>query len=97
MLTVLEAIKKYPSEFESTCLARGRSTPSDENRNNHNALALAISNKDWNAAKTILDDPKYRHPLEGVIYCLNMYSSLDHSVHHVIVDMYSHGFITERK
>lgn len=97
MLTVLEAIKKYPDQFEITILARSRTTPSDQNRANHLALALAISYKAWDAVKSILDDPKYHRPLEGVIYCLNMHSIIDSAVHQVIIDMYSHGFITERK
>lgn len=97
MLTILEAIKKYPDEFEITILARSRTTPSDQNRANHLALALAISYKAWDAVKSILEKPNYHRPLEGVIYCLNNYSSIDSSVHHVIVDLFSQGHITERK
>lgn len=97
MLTVLEAIKQYPQYFQLSCLGRSRTTPSDVNRKNHIDLAAAIEVKAWDEVKNILDKPQYYKPLEGVIYCLGDYSSIDNSVHHVIVDMFHQGHITERK
>lgn len=94
MLTVLDAIKQYPQHFQLACLGRAGTTPSDVNRENHIDLAGGIEVKAWDVVKTILDNPEYRKPLEGVIYCLGNYSSIDNSIHHVIVDMFNQGHIT---
>ncbi|AUR89128.1 hypothetical protein NVP1121O_100 [Vibrio phage 1.121.O._10N.286.46.C4] len=95
MKTVLEAIKQYPQEFISTFKVRANTTPSKTNQANHLAASMAVESESWGALKNLLEEPCYRKPLEGVIYCLETYSGIDTLIWGEIVDLYKVGAITE--
>jgi hypothetical protein len=89
MKTLLEAIKQHPEEFISTCKSRARTTPNQTNRFNHLSLSVAIRLADWDAAASLLLEPDYRKPLEGVVFCLDM--GYDYSIKSKIIELFEEG------
>lgn len=88
---LLDAIKKYPDQFQATAEGRASTTPSLENRKNHLNFAFAIRNKDWEAVKMLLIHPSYRSPFNGVCVCLSTYSDIPTDDWIKIVDLERNG------
>lgn len=73
---LMDVIKEHPDCFVDTCHGRAGTTPSAENRKNHLNLAFLIEKKEWEMAAHIITNPDYRNPLNGVVVCLQTYSSI---------------------
>ena len=73
---LMDVIKEHPESFIDTCHGRANTTPSMENRKNHLNLAFLIEKKEWEMAAHIITHPDYRKPLNGVVVCLQTYSSI---------------------
>lgn len=91
MNTILHAIKLYPQDFIDTLKARAETTPNEINKVNHKFLAHWIEISSWELVADLLGDPLYQRPLEGVIFTLNKYSSIDRRVWHDIAELYEEG------
>jgi hypothetical protein len=91
MKTLLEAIQQYPEQFISTCRARANTTPSSENRVNHQLMAIFIDDENWDKVSEILEADYYRKPLEGVVFCLDTYSEIDNNAWEEIIDLFEEG------
>lgn len=89
MKTLLEAIQQYPEQFISTLKARASTTPSEANKANHTMLSIFIKSESWHKVEDMIQWPDYRKPLGGVIFCLNVYSEIDHKVWNEIVDLFN--------
>lgn len=91
MKTLLEAIKKYPEQFISTCIARSETTPNQTNELNHLSMSVAIKLEAWNLVAELLVNPDYNNPLKGVLFCLPRYSDIGHFVYQEIIELFEEG------
>jgi len=91
MKTILEAIQLYPQQFIDTCNARANTTPSEINKILHLHTAEMIKLANWVTVQERLFDSDYQKPLEGVIFCLKMYSNIENKTWHEICNLFEEG------
>lgn len=94
MKTLLEYIKLHPEAFIATATRRSQTTPYQQNRANHLLLAKSISGEKWDNVTNIISMPEYQSPLDGVVVCLNDFSSLSHDVCVGIYESWIEGYIS---
>ena len=93
-MTLLQLIKRFSGEFSYTVSRRAMTTSSKTNKTNHEALSEAVDFEDWELVKSIINLPEYSKPLEGVIYCMSSYTSLDFDDITLFLDCYREGKIS---
>ncbi|AUR84763.1 hypothetical protein NVP1063O_096 [Vibrio phage 1.063.O._10N.261.45.C7] len=89
MNTLLKAIKQHPDAFIYTLQSRASTTPSESNKRNHMLLAAHIAGENWGGVSEIIQKPRYRSGLEGVVICLNM--DYDYSIKSKIIELFEEG------